>query len=195
MIGKLVGARVALAPMTEEHADLMAGWLNDLEVAIALGDDAYRSITPARMREQIAKSEHDFVILARGDDGAKPIGHCLLFKVNHIDRSAEVGIYVGDKDCWNLGLGGEALQLLLEYAFGLLNLSSVMLSVFAFNTRAISCYRRIGFKEIGRQRRARLIAGKYHDVILMDMLAEEFNGHLVEDVVDSISRGRQTDMA
>ncbi|HOG45169.1 MAG TPA: hypothetical protein PLJ35_02820 [Anaerolineae bacterium] len=42
------------------------------------------------------------------------------------------------------------------------------------NERALNCYRRVGFKEIGRRRRARIAAGTAYDVILMDILAEEF---------------------
>jgi ribosomal protein S18 acetylase RimI-like enzyme len=67
------------------------------------------------------------------------------------------------------------LRLLLEYAFNLLNLNSVMLGVFAFNLRAITSYRKAGFREIGRRREARIIGRQAHDVVLMDMLAAEFN--------------------
>ena len=75
---------------------------------------------------------------------------------------------------WGKGYGADATRLLLEYAFTLLNLNSVMLGVFAFNERAIACYRRVGFREIGRRRQARIIGGQKHDAILMDILAEEF---------------------
>jgi RimJ/RimL family protein N-acetyltransferase len=59
---------------------------------------------------------------------------------------------------------------------GFLNLENIMLNVYAFNTRAIRCYRKIGFKEIGRRRRARRIQGTSYDIIYMDLLAEEFSG-------------------
>ena len=43
-------------------------------------------------------------------------------------------------------------------------------------TRAIRCYRKIGFKEIGRRRQAKVIQGKSYDIIYMDILAEELTG-------------------
>ncbi|MBN1174948.1 MAG: GNAT family N-acetyltransferase [Micromonosporaceae bacterium] len=183
MIKKLIGTRISLAPMTSEYADLLATWFNDLEVAIPTGDEAWQTITPDGMRERLASSQHDFLIVAHDEAGDTPIGRCLLFAVNHIDRTAMLGICLGDKRHWNRGLGGEAIELLLDYAFNLLNLNSVMLGVFAFNARAISCYRRVGFREIGHRRQARLIAGKYHDAILMDLLAEDFTGHRIRDLV------------
>ena len=59
---------------------------------------------------------------------------------------------------------------------GFLNIENIMLNVYAFNTRAIRCYRNIGFKEIDRRRRARRIQGTSYDIIYMDLLAEEFSG-------------------
>ena len=49
-----------------------------------------------------------------------------------------------------------------------------MLGPFSFNQRAIASYRKLGSREFGRRRQARIIAGGYYDVILMDLLAEEF---------------------
>lgn len=181
MIKKLVGRRVSLSPVTVDHVDLLAEWLNDLEVVIPLGDEAWRSVTVTNTRAAAADCQHSFIIFA--NDGEVPIGRCLLFSVNHVDRSANLGIFIGDKGYWNRGLGGEAVELLLEYAFNLLNLHSVMLGAFAFNTRALACYRRLGFREIGRRRHARLISGTYHDAIMMDLLADEFHGHLISDHV------------
>ena len=193
MIPKLIGPRVSLAPMSPDAAEQLATWFNDLEVALPVGDEAYQTITADRMRTSLSASEHDFVILTDVAGTPTPIGRCLLFAVNHVDRHAMLGICIGDKSHWNRGLGGEAVELLLEYAFNLLNLSSVILATFAFNSRAISCYRRIGFREIGRRRKARLIAGTHHDAILMDMLAEEFTGRYVRDLVDAV--GNEPDPA
>ena len=49
-----------------------------------------------------------------------------------------------------------------------------MLGAFAFNTRAIRLYRKLGFREVGRQRQARIVGSQKFDVVFMDILAEEF---------------------
>ena len=49
----------------------------------------------------------------------------------------------------------------------------------AFNERAIACYKKCGFKEIGRRRKCVYIDGKYYDVVIMDILKEEFTGKYI----------------
>ena len=71
-----------------------------------------------------------------------------------------LGIVIGEKSCWNQGYGQEALVLLLDYAFNLLNLNSVMLGVFSFNQRGAASYRKVGFREIGQRRQARILGGQ-----------------------------------
>ena len=65
--------------------------------------------------------------------------------------------------------------MLLNYGFNTLNLNAINLGVFSFNEVAINCYKKVGFKEIGIQRQAGFCSGKRSDVILMDILKEEFN--------------------
>jgi len=43
---------------------------------------------------------------------------------------------------------------MLDFAFQTLNLNRVELGVFDFNERAKKCYVKVGFKEVGRQRKA-----------------------------------------
>ena len=102
------------------------------------------------------------------------IGGCGLINPDHLNRTAEAGIFIGEKSCWNKGYGEEAMRLLLDYAFNILDFNNIMLNVYAYNTRAIRCYRKIGFREIGRRRRARRIQGRSYDILFMDILAQEF---------------------
>ena len=82
------------------------------------------------------------------------------------------------------GYGTEAIRVLLDYGFNYMNLHSIKLTVFAFNERALRCYKKCGFKETGRNRENRFINGKYYDTILMDILAEEFT----EDCINVFAR-------
>lgn len=186
MIKKLIGENVALAPVQMEDAEKWAEWLNDLAVSIPLGSEAYTPITMENMRRDINEmmSHNDHVFTIVENESETPIGRCLLFNLDQTNRTAMMGIFIGEKQYWNLGYGKEATQLLLDYAFQLLNLNSVMLGVFEFNQRAIKCYKSVGFREIGRRRQARIIGGKKYDGILMDILAEEFQGTLIDQYLD-----------
>lgn len=172
----LRGELCALAVLEPEDALAWSEWFNDLDVALPLGDEAYSPTGVDAMREGVrsalAAGDPVFSII-RNEDGAL-IGRCLLFAVNRVDRTAMAGIAIGDKSAWGQGFGREAFVLLLDYAFNLLNLHSVMLGVFSFNERAAASYRAIGFREIGRRRHARWIGGQPYDGILMDILEDEF---------------------
>lgn len=173
---KLVGDRCYLSPCSPEDADKWAEWLNDPEVTIPLGDEAYTTYGLERAREDVSdtvqRGQHVFTIVDLATEA--PIGRCLLFAVEPVDRSAMLGIFIGEKAYWGRGYGQEATRLLLDYAFNLLNLNNVMLGAFSFNERALPCYRKVGFKEIGRRREARIVAGRKYDLVLMDLLAHEF---------------------
>jgi RimJ/RimL family protein N-acetyltransferase len=58
-------------------------------------------------------------------------------------------IVIGEKDVWGMGLGTEATRLVLEEAFDEMDLDEVRLEVFRHNPRAISAYRRVGFRVTG----------------------------------------------
>ncbi|HET6871520.1 MAG TPA: GNAT family protein, partial [Sporolactobacillaceae bacterium] len=71
------------------------------------------------------------------------------------------------------GLGTEAVQLIVEYGFKILNLNNIMLQVFEFNKSAIRSYEKAGFNEFGRRREAYYLNGKYYDDIYMEILAKD----------------------
>jgi RimJ/RimL family protein N-acetyltransferase len=173
----LVGEQVALGPLHKGLTPLLWKWENDLELSVLTGDPV-RPMTPEaidKLYEQRAGDSPDhagFVIYERAT--MRPIGTIGLVSINHQHRTAELGIGIGERDCWSRGLGTEATRLIVDYAFNLLGLHNVMLRVFSYNERAIRAYRKVGFKEIGRRRESQRIGARVYDVVLMDCLATEF---------------------
>lgn len=170
---KIEGERIYLSPMNEEDYEKYTAWINDLEISLNLGN-AHQIYTLTKEKEILKEiSENSFAIIEKKND--KLIGNCGLIDIEHVTRKAELGIFIGEKEYWDKGFGTEAIKLLLDYGFNLLNLHNIMLEVFSFNKRAIKVYKKIGFKEIGRRREAREIAGKKYDEVFMDILSHEFD--------------------
>jgi RimJ/RimL family protein N-acetyltransferase len=90
------------------------------------------------------------------------------------NRSAIVGIVIGDKSQWGKGYGTDAMRVLMRLAFDKMNLHRLALHVFDYNTRAIASYEKCGFKREGVLRGDHFARGKYHDTILMAILESEY---------------------
>jgi RimJ/RimL family protein N-acetyltransferase len=183
----VVGERVALGPLHRGLLPLLWRWENDVGLAALTGDPA-RPLTPEAIEadyERYAKAERPdaarFAIYERAT--LRPIGTAGLIRIDHLHRTAEFGIGIGEADCWGKGYGTEATRLVLDYAFTALGLHNVALRVFAFNERAIRAYRRAGFKEIGRRREAHRLGERAFDELLMDCLATEFPGAVLRDLL------------
>ena len=102
------------------------------------------------------------------------IGTVSLENINHINRCATLGIFIGDKEFRSKGYGTEAIRLILEYGFKYLNLHSIRLDLLSANKRAHKCYLKCGFKDTGTSREEIFLNGKYYDKLHMDILENEF---------------------
>lgn len=170
-------ARISFRKMTLEDIPLYHSWRNDLEVMRTtlpvLDLHSYESttdfVTQVILGSPTSKS---YLILEK--ETQKPIGITSLVHIDPQNRNAECIIDIGDKAYWGKGFGKEALKLLLDYAFLEMNLHRVSLRVFSFNENAISLYEKLGFKREGRSRQAIFREGKWHDILHMGILQEEW---------------------
>ena len=103
-----------------------------------------------------------------------PVGICLIYDISYIHGKGTMGILI-DEDYQNKGYGKEASNLVLEFAFNILNLNNMMLYAIEFNKKAIKMYKNIGFQLIGRRRKAYPINNQVYDEVYLDILKEEFN--------------------
>lgn len=169
---KLVGKHVYLSPMNKDDAETYVRWLNDFSVTDGLGSSARITALDGE-KEWITHNagRYQFAIVSLEND--ELLGNCGIQNVDLIRQCGEVGLFIGEENNRNKGYGTEVLQLLVDYGFDYLNLNNIMLRVFSFNEQAISCYRKVGFKEIGRRRKSYYLKGEFFDEVFMDMLKNE----------------------
>ena len=180
---KLEGEGVFLSPISLDDAEVYAAWLNDL------GTVRYLTLASAQIsvhgeREALDRLSrgHNYAIVERSS--ATLLGNCGLLEIDHVDRTAEVGLFIGEEGMRGKGYGTEALRLLADYAFNVLNIRNLMLRTYAYNERGLRSYRKAGFREIGWRRGAHFYGGDYHDVIYMDLLASDFGPSRLPPAVD-----------
>lgn len=102
------------------------------------------------------------------------IGNVNLTDINPIDRTAAFSIFIGDSRYHFQGIGFLATSLMIEHGFNNLNLNRISLYVLVNNELAINLYKKVGFVYEGLQRQVIFKNGKYHDLIMMSLLRDEF---------------------
>ena len=118
------------------------------------------------------QANRKFVICHREDD--KYLGHIGYEYLDLRRQNAELGIVIGEINFLSKGLGEEAIRLFLKVCFEELNLHRIGLRVFRENKRGFRCYQKCGFREEGTIRECHYSRGKWHDLILMGILKEEY---------------------
>ncbi len=178
----ITGEKVCLGPAAREHIPLFARWANDFAVTVLAGDPlrprSLESYEAEYERTSTSDSLHSawFVIYERMT--LRPIGEVGLRHISPVHHTADLGIYIGEKDCWGKGYGTEAVILVLDYGFTVLGLHNIMLTTFSYNERAIRAYKRAGFREFGRRRECVRLGARLYDDVYMDCLAAEFSSPL-----------------
>ena len=178
---KLIGENIYLSPMNTDDYEKFTEWMNDFDTTDYLGRSCFNITLEGEKEflEQNSKGQMKFMIVRLEDDIA--IGTISLDNICNINRRATLGIFIGDKSGRNKGYGTEAIRLILDYGFNYLNLNNIKLDLLEFNKRALACYKKCGFKEYGRRRKANFVNGKYYDIIEMDILSEEFKESFIKN--------------
>ena len=104
----------------------------------------------------------------------QPIGLVSLWDRPIPHEAAELSIWIGQGHR-DTGNGTEALRLALRHAFGDLQLHKVYLRVLEYNVRAVHTYQKCGFRVEGILRQEMKVKDRWHDLIYMGVLGEEFS--------------------
>lgn len=171
---KMEGGRLYLSPTDASESKSYIRWMNDRAVAEMFGE--YGSVISSRedlkwIYEPPAHMQRYAIVLKEGDE---LIGSISIHNIDHLNRNAFLGIFIGEERHRGNGYGQEALGLMLEYGFKTLNLHNIMLSVHADNHGAIACYKKAGFHEDGRLREWVYKDGGYVDKLYMSIMEHEF---------------------
>lgn len=176
VLGSLfTGKLVRLAAHQPGDDELWAQWSTDAEYARLLDDDPVEPRPPeyySKQKPPEAWRGHNFAIRTVTD--GKLIGFTALFWMNWHAQSCMMAVAIGDEAYRGHGYGTDAVRLTVSYAFRELGMHRVMLSVMAYNTRAIHVYEKCGFVREAVRREAVYRDGVRWDVIEMGILRPEW---------------------
>jgi len=162
-----------------ERSDLpqLNRWRNDPELLDHLGNN-FLFISGAvdeAWFENYLKSRDSAVRLAIIErETNRYIGNTSLTSIHPINRSAEYSIMLGDISCRSKGYGVLVTRMMLRHAFKDRGLNRVHSSLLTENKPSIRMCEKAGFKQEGVCRQALFKNGRFHDMLMMAALAEDF---------------------
>lgn len=172
------GRLIRLRALEPEDEPRFHEWMNDPEVT----DGVYLRypVSHAFERAWIEKEECGYAAASFAiealDDGLL-MGTVSLRASAPENRSATLGIVIGDKSRWGRGYGTDTMLTICRFGFEEMNLHRIELEVFNTNQRAIRVYERVGFQHEGTRREVFFSRGAYRELYVMGLL----EGELVAD--------------
>jgi RimJ/RimL family protein N-acetyltransferase len=113
----------------------------------------------------------NWMVTTRDDDGV--IGTCTLFRIDPRHRHAEIG-YALRSDHWGRGIAGEAVALVLDWAFRRLDLQRVEADIDPRNDGSRQLLARLGFSSEGVMRQRFFVGDEATDSEIFGLLAADW---------------------
>ncbi|MFA5828797.1 MAG: GNAT family protein [Candidatus Shapirobacteria bacterium] len=164
---RISGDLVFLEPLKSEEKIQIIDWNKDPEVSKYTEPWDFSEIDS----KSISFGIHDKI-------SSKLIGDVGISSIDLKNKHAEIGLTIGNKNCWGKGFGTDTVKTILKYCFEDLKLIKIFLDVWVENERAIGCYIKCGFKKDGILREHVFKDGTYHDKLIMSILDREYKKHV-----------------
>lgn len=173
----LKGKNIELRALEPDDIDLLYKWENDEELwylsntitpfsrfdieqyVLSAGNDIFSS---KQLRLMIAK--------IAGEERAT-IGTIDLFDFDPVNKRAGIGIMI-EKNERNRGYASEALGLLIDYCFKILNLHQVYCNIASDNAASLELFSKFNFRETGKKKDWILTNGNWIDEHILQLINE-----------------------
>lgn len=152
-------------------------WMNDSEVNKYL-ESRFTTHSIDSLKDfvnSMNNSENNilFAIIDKSSD--KHIGNIKLGNIHPVHKYADIGLIIGDKNCWGKGIGTKSIQLVTDYAFNKLNLRKVIAGVYEYNIGSIRAFEKCGFKRAYVKKDTYFFEGNYIDAIVFELYNKNFD--------------------
>lgn len=175
---RLDGEVVCLEPIgVGDVSDEYVGWLNDPAVNryLEVRHTKQTVESTAAYIRSFYEGVEKYMWAVRAGDNGKMIGTATLQSFDQHNRSAGIGMLIGDRDYWGTGAARETLDLVLHYAFVTCHLHRILCHNMSTNIQSNFMLQRAGFTREGIARKAFHIGNdEYVDGFDFSLLVEEW---------------------
>lgn len=165
----------------EAHPEIESQWTHDAEFMRLMELKPVRPLSPAMVKKQYEAIEKQmeedknmfyFTIRSRADD--RLIGKAQVEWIDWMNGNGYIRLGIGAETDRRKGYGSQALSLLLRYIFGELNLYRITAVVPGYNEGALRLFKKFGFVEEVRRRKALNRDGEFWDIVAFGLLNSEW---------------------
>jgi len=167
---------IILREPREDDLQFWYGWLNNPEVTKYQNKGRFPN-TIDKQREYMIKMEEsdtDVLFAIQYKVTGMHIGCVGLHNIDWINRSANLGIMIGNKNYWKKGIGKIVWNMITEYGLFTLGLHKIYADCFVENKATIKVAEASGFRIEGTVRDKYYKDGKWHDAFILSVLKDEF---------------------
>jgi RimJ/RimL family protein N-acetyltransferase len=115
----LNGQKVSLCPKSIADARRDYIWQKDAELMAFSGNEPLKESFLEYLAQSVTSysPKADVEMFAiRTMSQNRHIGNCALYNISRAEGEAQLGIAIGERDCWGQGYGADAVRTLVGYA-------------------------------------------------------------------------------
>jgi RimJ/RimL family protein N-acetyltransferase len=174
MYGPVIeGELVRLRPPRADEADAISRWFDDLEVTRFIELRHPPSVEMEKEFLDRMARDPNVVWWAVEHEGAL-VGGTGIHDIDWKHGSGTTGTVIADKSAWNKGLARELMQLRAEFAFMQLPLRKLKSAYVDGNVASGRAQKAAGYVEVGRFRKERFVDGEWRDMVLTEVMREDW---------------------
>jgi RimJ/RimL family protein N-acetyltransferase len=157
--------------LTQPYFDLVAAWLSNREINRWLTAEWRGKVATAVLVAMMTRNKKNRVFLVRWN--GQPVALTALADIDTADATAMVWYLLGDPAFSGRGIVSKAVTQMVCKYFQELKLESLYAWIMEDNLASAKVLQKVGFREVGRIRRAAFSNGRRVDRIYFDLLASE----------------------
>ncbi len=171
----IYGRLVKIRGIEEEDLPLLLELMNDVDIeTMTVGDHFPMSMYEEKLwySDYVKSKSITKFIVETEKDGV--VGLTSFEDIDWRNRSFQIPIKLVRKPGLTLGIGIDTHMAMLRYAFDYMQMHRAFGRTLEYNKASLNMQKRCGYVEEGRLEKAIFKNGKYHDLILTRLFANEY---------------------
>lgn len=167
----LIGDKIILRAIEERDLELLRKLINDSEIQReTLGWSLPVSEYHQKQWFYNSRNDNSSIRWVISTQNGKALGIAMLSNIDWKNRSSNIGIKLVQSE-QGKGIGSESYKLIIDYAFGELQMNRIEAEVIEYNISSIKLHEKLGFLKEGVKRKRIFQKGKYHNTVILSLLA------------------------